>query len=190
MTNFQSIAKSLRETIPTHLREFFKEHWNRKYPGKVWKSDETSGRDLCKEIPYKIRNYKRFKKYKKFLKSGNEKDWDFDVLVFVILHSGISFLEPCRPNNQRSLPLFISEQIERIIKIKDKYLSSIAQLSSMRCSSDDFQKTMTDLKSIAKDIFQGDALKELEEIECAQWHKESKAINTPINVANDADGNL
>ena len=185
--NFLKIGQSICNILPVYLRQLFTECWNSKYPEKEWQSDDTSGRLLINAMPYWTKYSNSARMHIELVKTGNEKNWDLDVLTFVMLYSGINLLKPCRHINQRSFPLRASEHIERIRTIRDTY---IADLSSMRCPSADFKRNMTNLKSIAKGIFPEDALEKLEEIECAQWRRGARARSMLIEGFNDFHGNL
>lgn len=161
-TNYMKITKIVIETIPKYLRRCFIQQWNLKYPKKKWKSNNASGIFLFNQLPDKIKNNKSNEMSIDKIKTGNEQLWDTSTLVLVMLNSGLKLIKGVRPSKERSTPLRISEEIDVIRDIRNLHF---AHASNMSCSSDDFTKIMTDIKSTARNIFSKDAEKEIDEIE-------------------------
>ena len=161
-TNYMKITKIVVETIPKYLRRCFIQQWNKKYPKKKWKSGSTSGMFLFNQLPEKIKNNKNNETSIDKIKAGNELMWDTSTLVLIMLNSGLKLIKGVRPSKDRSTPLRISEEIDIIRGIRNLHF---AHASSMSCSSDDFTKIMTDIKSTARNIFDENAEEEINEIE-------------------------
>ena len=160
--NFIKLAKIFLDAAPRYLRELFIDKWNQKHPNKKWQSDNEHGALLIEELPPAIRNNNKNNLYLKKMKSGNEKDWDTTTLVFVMLFSQLNLIEGCRPKHQRSSPLHISEEIDIIRETRNKFF---AHASSMKCSSDTFKDIVSKMKTVAKNVFGGDAENEISRIE-------------------------
>ena len=163
--NFIKITKIVIEIIPKYLRICFIQQWNKNYPNMKWDSDNTSGIFLFDQLSDKIKNNKGYEMSLEKIKTVNEKSWDTSTLVLVMLNSGLKLIKGVRPSNERSNPLRISEEIDVIRSIRNLHF---AHASSMSCSSADFTKIMTDIKSIARNIFDRDAEKAIDEIEKTQ----------------------
>ena len=161
-TNYMKITKIVIETIPKYLRRCFIQQWNLKYPKKKWKSNNASGIFLFNQLPDKIKNNKSNEMSIDKIKTGNEQLWDTSTLVLVMLNSGLKLIKGVRPSKERSTPLRISEEIDVIRDIRNLHF---AHASNMSCSSEDFTKIMTNIKSTARNIFSKDAEKEIDEIE-------------------------
>ena len=161
-TNYMKITKIVVETIPKYLRRCFIQQWNKRYPKKKWKSGSASGMFLFNQLPEKIKNNKNNETSIDKIKAGNEQMWDTSTLVLIMLNSGLKLIQGVRPSKERSTPLRISEEIDIIRGIRNLHF---AHASSMSCSSDEFTKIMTDIKSTARNIFDKNAEKEIDEIE-------------------------
>ena len=164
-TSFIKITKIVIEIIPKYLRMCFIKEWNRKYPENKWSSDDASGKFLFDQLPEGIQNNKSHEMSFEKIKTGDEKNWDTTTLVLVMLNSGLKLIKGVRPSQDRSTPLRISEEIDVIRSIRN---SHFAHASSMSCSSDDFTKIMTDIKSTARNIFDKEAENEILGIEKSQ----------------------
>jgi len=187
-TNYMKITKIVIETIPKYLRRCFIQQWNLKYPKKKWKSDNASGIFLFNQLPDKIKNNKSNETSMDKIKTGNEQQWDTSTLVLVMLNSGLKLIKGVRPSKERSTPLRISEEIDVIRDIRNLHF---AHASNMSCSSDDFTKIMTDIKSTARNIFSKDAEKEIDEIEKSQIEtKMSTELRRQLDIEIDSNREL
>ena len=148
------------EVVPKHLRTLFIEKWNQKYPNNKWQSDSASGDFLFNEIPDAAKKGgKRIYAIK--MKSGNESEWDITTLTYAMLFSQLNLIPSCRPVYHRSVPLLISEEIERIREIRGDFY---AHASSMRCSSATFKGIEFEIKSAVVNIFGIEAKNDIDEI--------------------------
>ena len=155
--NFIRIAKILLDTIPKYLRRLFVEKWNWKYPDEKWQSNMASGVFLLRRMPRR----KSVGPHGDNIMSGNEAEWDISTLRFAMLRSGLDLIPNCRPGNQRSVPLLISEEIEVIWTIRNQLFNDTP---SMRCSSATFTEMVSKIKSVAKNIFGVDAENKVDKI--------------------------
>jgi len=158
--NFVKITKVIVEIVPKFLRKCFIEKWDKKYPNRKWKSNEASGKFLFQELPSTTKNDWRKKKYIDNLKKGNEQDWDTTILVFAMLYSGLNLMEPCRPREQRTEPLRVSEAIDIIRNIRNVYF---AHAISISCPYKEYARVMKDIRRTTKLLFHG-ADKEVHQI--------------------------
>jgi len=162
--NFVKITKIVLDVLPKYLRKCFIEHWNRKYSAKQWNSDEASGQFLINKIPKKTKKTTT-KDVLERLSEGNEEKWDTTTLVYVMLFSDLDLVPKRRGKEERVPPLLISEEIDII---RDNRNKAFAHAETMVCSSDEFRKTIAELKSAAKNIFGEGAYNEIDSIAKSQ----------------------
>ena len=162
--NFIKITKLILETVPKHLRNLFVEKWDEKYPNDKWQSDLASGNFLFNEIPNAAKNGKNGV-YANNMKSGKESEWDTTTLVYAMLYSKLNLITNCRPDDQRSAPLLISEEIDIIRKVRNEFF---AHASSMQCSSATFIGIAWKIKSVAKNVFGANAENDIDDIVTSQ----------------------
>ena len=158
--NFAKVAKIVLEIIPECLRKLFIEKWNLKHPSRNWQSDSESGNYILNELTHWAKSG-RLKGYANSLKSGNEKNWNTSTLVFSLLYADLSLIPCCRPENQRSIPLLISEEIDILMQVRNEFF---AHASSMKCSSVTFIDIISKIKSVARNIFDIDAENQVDNI--------------------------
>ena len=159
--NFVRIAKILLDIVPKYLRQLFIEKWNRKYPNHKWKSDRASGEYLFNQLPLRVKIRKARGKVIDKLRSGNENEWNLPTLNFALLDSGLNLVQGCRPDDHRSAPLRISEEIDLIRRSRNDIFSGSTSTS---CSSYDFMAITSRIKSTARNIFCNHAEQEIMEI--------------------------
>ena len=142
-----------------YLRKLFIEKWDQKYPHNAWQSNSASGSFVFNEIPNSAKNGRNLV-YASNMQSGKESDWDTTTLLYAMLYSQLNLIPGCRPDGQRSPPLLISEEIDRIRNIRNH----IAHASSMKCSSATFKEIEFEIKSVAVNIFGIKAMNDIDEI--------------------------
>ena len=158
--NFIKITKIVLEIVPKYLRKLFIEKWNQKYPNNKWQSDSASGNFLFNQIPNAAKNG-RNGVYANNMKSGKENEWDTTTLLYGMLYSQLNLIQCCRPDGQRSAPLYISEEIDSIRKIRNEFF---AHASTMKSSFTTFLDIISHLNSVAKNIFDINAEHDIEDI--------------------------
>ena len=169
--NFVKITQLVLDIFPKYLRKCFIEQWNKKYPSKKWQSDNASGTFFFNSLPPKVKTSKMRKKENEKLKEGNEQEWDTTTVVYALLQTGLQLVESSRQKDQRNDPLRISEQIELIRDVRN----FVAHASSMSCSSTEFTERLTEIKSKATDIFDKNAVQEIEDIETSRIESQMTA---------------
>ena len=147
--NFIRICKIILEIVPKHLRSLFIDKWDQKFPNSKWQSDLASGNFLFSQIPNAAKNGKNGV-YANNMKSGKESEWDTTTLVYAMMYSQLNLITNCRPDDQRSAPLLISEEIDIIRKVRNEFF---AHASSMQCSSPSFTDITLKIKTVARNIF-------------------------------------
>ena len=157
---FIKISKILLGIVPKYLRKLFIEKWNEKYSNNKWQSDSASGNFLFNEIPNAAKNG-RNGAYANNMTSGEESDWDTTTLLYIMLYSQLNLILSCRPHGQRSVPLYISEEIEIIRKIRNEFF---AHASTMKLPFRTFLEIILKLHSVAENIFGINAEHEIEDI--------------------------
>ena len=162
--NFIKITKLVLDIFPKYLRKCFINQWNKKYPNQKWQSDNASGTFFFNSLPSGVKTSRSRKKEIEKLKDGNEQEWDTTTVVYALLETGLQLVEGSRPKDQRNDPLRISEQIEIIRDVRN----FVAHASSMLCSPTKFTEILTEIKSKATDIFDTNAVQEIEDIETSQ----------------------
>ena len=82
--NFFKLAFILLNIVLNHLRNVFKEEWDKRYPNNPWSDDNTS-------LQYFISQEQQGSKWKKnkskIPNSGDRNDWDPTTLFFMLLYS-------------------------------------------------------------------------------------------------------
>ena len=165
--NFVKLSYIILDIAAKHLRILFKKKWNekyngQKYPNQQWNSDATSGNFLYNELPTGFRDHKGNKEYVTKMKTGIEQEWDITTLVKVMLECGLNLVKGCRPEAQRSTPFRQSEEIAIIRDCRNKLF---AHSPTMSLKPKEFKQAVSDIKTAAKNLFGGDAEKEIGEIE-------------------------
>ena len=150
------------DVIQTHLRELFIKEWNTKYPKMKWTSDRECGKNILSKFSENVLKKKEKSDYIKLVETGDEMYWDTSTLVFVLLYSGIGFMDGLRDKKERSDPLRKSEQIDIIRELRN---SVFAHRSSMKCSNEELNKFSIKIKGIAFSLFGERAKHEIEQIE-------------------------
>ena len=163
--NFVKIANIVLDIVPKYLRKCFIAQWDTNYPDQTWQTGQASGQFLLNELPANVKSDYRNKPYIDNLSTGVEENWDITTLVFAFLYSGLALVPKCRGKSNRIHPLLISEEIDFIRGIRN---SVCAHASTMSCPGPDFTKIMTDIKSVAKNLFGKDAEDEIVKIETSQ----------------------
>jgi len=190
--NFVKLSHIVLDIIPIYLRIMFKDKWNEKYPSSKWTSDAKSGNTLCNKVSDGFYASKSNQEYIPRMRSGNEEEWDTTTLLRVILYSGMNLIEGCRPKEERSSPLRVSEGLEVIREIRN---SAIAHTRGMSCSSEEFERTMADLKSVVGSLFGKDAEFKINEIakspiDMEIWGKKESLARKLLNEIKGDIGNL
>jgi len=159
--NFVRITKVVVDIVPKHLRQCFKQQWNKKYPNKKWNSDKASGDFIINELRTSITKNEIKQIYVEKLEKGEEQEWDTNTLAFALLDSGLKLIESCRPKCQRTSPFRISEGIEIIRDIRKSFFAHAANMS---CSYAEVAEITAKIKIVAQNIFGQDAVDEIEEV--------------------------
>ena len=159
--NFVRITKVVVDIVPKHLRQCFKQQWNKKYPNNKWNSDKASGDFIFNQLRDSIKNNEIKQIYVEKLKKGEEQEWDTNTLAFALLDSGLKLIESCRPKCQRTSPFRIRDGIEIIRDIRNSFFAHAANMS---CSNAEVVAITEKIKIVAQNIFGQDAVDEIEEI--------------------------
>ena len=159
--NFVKLSYILLDIIAQHLREYFVELWDKKYPNEKW--DDVVKRNLKLQSLLVTRDGRQKQDvYSHRILKGDEQNWDISTLIRATLDSGFNLIEGCRPPNKRHSPLRESEEIEIIRRIRNE---DYGHISSMSCSLDTFMDIMTQIRSVAKNLFGKDVEKKIYRIE-------------------------
>ena len=156
--NFVKLSYILFDVIARHLREYFVRLWDLKYPSDKW-HDDVAKRDLKLQTLVVTRDGRpKQDAYSQKILNGNEQEWDITISIKAILDSGFKLIEGCRPQDERSIPLRESEELEIIRSIRN---SDYAHLPSMSCTFDEFIDIMIKVNRAAGNLFGIDAEKEI-----------------------------
>ena len=156
--NFVKLSYILFDVIARHLREYFVRLWDLKYPNDKW-HDDGAKRDLKLQTLLVTRDGRQKQDaYSQKILKGNEQEWDITISIKAILDSGFKLIEGCRAQDQRSIPLRESEELEIIRSIRN---SDYAHLPSMSCTFDEFIDIMIKVNRAAGNLFGIDAEKEI-----------------------------
>jgi len=168
--NFVKIANIVLDIVPKYLRKVFIAQWNKKYPNQIWQSGPAIGKFLFNEMPANVKGNYKNKPYIDNLSAGYEDNWDTTTLVFAFLFSGLALIPTRRSKGSRTSPLRISEEIDIIREIRN---DAFAHVSTMSCPGPDFTNIMTNIKSVAKNVFGKNAEDEISKIEASQIETKS-----------------
>ena len=174
--NFVKFKKILMTVVPKYLRQLFKEQWNRKYQDQQWESSYASGTFLLKEISEKMKDTTSLKLDLKYLRTGNEQEWDAATLIFIMLDS--------------CLDLGDDHSIREDIKmLKDIESSFFGDGSKASMSSKEFVDKIKTIKSIARRIFEETAVVEVNNIENSPEERKMKIkLEQLLNKARSRKG--
>ena len=161
--NFVKLAKIILDVLPKHLRVFFVDKWNSKYPTNQWTNDAASGQLLHNEIPQGVKKNKRsfHKTLEQMILTGDIERWDPTSLFFVLLSAGLNLIDAPRPMNHRNPPFNESENIDRLRYIRSTVFGHVANMS---ISAVEFRIISAELEAIAKDVFGNAAEIEIHQI--------------------------
>ena len=140
--NFVKVAKVILDVVPKYLRKCFVRLWNVAYEKERWQSNTASGEILHGKLSGKDKKDFRAKN----LKGGNEEEWDTSTLVFALLNSELNLTEKCRPKNERTEILRVSEAIDEVRLARNAYF---AHATNMSCDSDNFTSIMKRIRNAA-----------------------------------------
>ena len=152
------LAQIILTIIPKYLSKVFKDLWDIKHPTQKWESNSNSGEILLNNLPLAVQDGKIMKREAIQLKEGKEYEWDITTQMYVLLEDGLELTKDA------------DHKHKAISIIKDIRNSVIGHVSEMSCSNEDFDIYMKDLLSVAQQLFDVDATKDLERIQKSQEH--------------------
>ena len=161
--NFVKLVKIIIDVLSKHLRAFFVDKWNTKYPTNQWTNDASSGQLLHDAIPQRVKRNKRsfHKTLEQMILTGDIETWPHIALFFVLLSAELNLIDAPRPKNNRNPPFNESEKIDRLREIRNTFFAHVANMS---ISAVEFGNISTELKAIAKDVFGSTAENEIDKI--------------------------
>ena len=159
--NFIKLSRILVDVVARYLREYFVKLWDENYPEK-WHDDVTERNITLQKLLVKKDGKKKDDIYSQKILKGDEHEWDITTSIKAILDSGFKLMEGCRPQDQRTVPLRASEEIEIIRGIRNTYYG---HLSSTTCTLDEFIDIMIKVNSTVKNLFGIDAEREIYRIQ-------------------------
>ena len=159
--NFVKLSYILLDIVAQHLRDYFVELWDKKYPNEKW-HDDVVKRNLKLQNMLVTKDGKQKQDvYSQNILREDEQNWDISTSIRAILGSGFNLLEGCRPPDERSSPLRQSEEIEIIRRIRNE---DYGHIKSASCSSDAFIDIMIEFISVTRNLFGKDAAKKIYKI--------------------------
>lgn len=147
--NFIRLAKIILDIIPDNLRNLFEIEWNKKYPNNQWDGTRTSGSFLWKEIHKKNPQGIKGSSDKQALKFGDHNQWDCTTLFFVLLYSRLEIIPNMRVFNQRSSPLRVSEEVDKLREIRN---DCFAHLPSSSICEVDYHEAITEIEQVFSNL--------------------------------------
>ena len=160
--NFVKLSYILLDVVARHLREYFIELWDQKYPNEKWHDDVKKRNLKLQSLLVTKDGRQKQDAYSLKILNGDEQEWDITTSIKAIVDSGFKLIEGCRPQDQRTIPLRESEELEIIRGIRN---SEYAHLPSMSCTLDEFIDIMTKIKSVVNNLFGKNAVREIYRIE-------------------------
>lgn len=155
--NFVRFAKIILEVVPTNLRSFFESKWNIKYPLNKWDDTQTSGLFLMNEIKRRPSGILS-SQMKEKLKAGDKNQWDSTTLFFVLL-GRLGIIPTMRLFPQRSPPLLVSEEIDKLRLIRNE---SFAHISAASITNADYHQTVIEIENIFTNLGWMQGLQEIQ----------------------------
>ena len=155
---FVKLSYILLDVVARHLREYFIELWDQKYPSEKWHDDVRKKSLKLQSLLVTKDGRQKQDPYSLKILNGNEQEWDITTLIRALLDSGFKLIEGCRPPDQRTIPLRESEELEVIRGIRN---SEYAHLPSMSCTLDEFIDIMIKVNRAANNLFGIDAEREI-----------------------------
>ena len=159
---FVRLSYVLLNIVAQHLREYFVNLWDQKYPNEKWHDDVAKRNLKLQSLLLRSDGRQKQDMYSQKILKGDEQEWDISTLIKAILDSGFQLIEGCRSKNERTSPLRKSEELEIIRGIRN---TEYGHISSMSCSFDEFFEVMAKIKSAARNLFGKDVEKEIYKIE-------------------------
>ena len=150
--NCVKIKKMLSDVITDCLRRYFIEKWNLLYPDRRWMSDTMSGESIVKKLSDAVIHNKDNGDKIRALKSGNEKQWDFATLSFVLLDSNLELIE-----DQSNTAVNASKDIQHLREIESLFPAR------MSCPSGEYKDIVAEIKQM--NIFDEKSLREIDDID-------------------------
>ena len=130
--NFYKVTHLVLDEIPLHLRQYFKDAWDTKYPTTPWDDSPTSGNLLLtKEL-----NNKTSKAIGQRVQHGDRNKWDGTVLFAVLLFSSQKFVKQS------------SNEYSCIDKLRIMRNTHFAHLESAELQNSDCQQIFSDARQI------------------------------------------
>ena len=158
--HFVKLVKIIIDVLPKHLRAFFVDKWNTKYPTSQWTNDAASGQLLHDAILQ--RNRLGFHDpLGQMILTGDIETWDSTTLFFVLLSAKLNLIDAPRRKNNRNPPFNESENINRLREIRNTFFGHVPNMS---ISAAEFRNISAELEAIAKDVFGNGAEKEIHQI--------------------------
>lgn len=160
--NFVRLSQIILEVIPKHLRSLFESKWNTKYPVNQWSDTAACGSFLLKEINKVNKSgMKCTFSVKQALTAGDKNQWDCTTLFYILLFSNLELIPKTRMINKRSLPLLISEDVDKLREIRN---GSFGHLPSASISKADYQQCISDIEKIFANLGWMQGLQEINSI--------------------------
>ena len=155
--NFVRFAKIILEVVPANLRTLFESKWNTKYPLNQWDDTRKSGSFLLREIN-KRPSAMLSSQMKETLKAGDKNQWDSTTLFFVLLGK-LGLTPAMRLFPQRSPPLLVSEEIDKLRVIRNE---SFAHIPAASITNADYHQTVLEIENIFTNLGWMQGLQEIQ----------------------------
>ena len=135
--NFTKICMIAVEVLPKHLRAYFVQKWNEKFPQDKWKSGNRDyGKKLVDKMKGKNKTWKGLSSIDQQLFEGNEKVWDTTALMYVLQDHRLCLIDPTERGHLDTLRKFRNE--------------SFAYALTAKCPFHEFLQMIDEVKTAAK----------------------------------------
>eukprot|EP00794_Sanderia_malayensis_P010743 gene10743-11893_t len=133
--NFVRVGKLCHNDISIHLRTFFEDKWDSKYPTNCWDNTEAGSGQTLFQMMKNDPKVKQNCTMKSHIKAGNCNNWDITTLSCVILSAALKL----------NLSHYERNQIEILRNIRN---TRLGHLSEMKISNDDRKIIFNDVRQV------------------------------------------
>ena len=131
--NFFRLAVLITDIIPRHLRQLFKDGWNKQFPHIPWTDNAVSGQNFVTEIQKKKVQMKD-QQIKAKIKNGDTNNWDCTTLFFALLYSCVPIIDAAKKTHVNNIRIMRNSYFGHVTSSqlpKQKFDDLIADLKQI-----------------------------------------------------------
>ena len=131
--NFYRVATLVTDVIPKHLRQLFKDGWDKKFPNFPWTDDAASGHNFATEMR-KMKTQIKDREVERKIKNGDSNEWDCTTLFFALLYSRLPIIDAAKKTD-----------VDKLRKMRNGYFGHV---TSSQLPKQEFDNLIADLMQI------------------------------------------